>query len=320
MARAGTNAVILLTMALAICLFSSAVAAKQGKWFDRIYIIVFDKVDFEKASKNEHFAKWADQGRRLDHYYSVGKGSQSNYISMIAGQTFNIKDDGSWNLKNRTLIDRLQPYDVPPVVSWRAYLEDYTGDCDARDKIGPGYCGLSDNGTSYVRAHNPFISFNGIRSTSERCANIVPAAQLATDASQNAVPEVNFYVPNKCHNGEGHKGVVSAGEHLDNLLKQTIVGHAVSNRTLVVVTFASSRNGKPRAQVFTALIPLGQMRTIPRGTRDNENTFDHYSLLRTVEDNWDLRHLGAKDADAKNFFRNQNSASMWAPSFDVSLE
>jgi acid phosphatase len=305
MARAGTNVVVLLMMALAIWLFSSAVAAGQGKWFDRIYIIVFDKLKFNEAYGDPTFKKWAIRGRLLTNYTSVGYGAQSNYISMIAGRTHDIYNETSLNLAGFTLIDRLQPRFDAPVISWKAYLEDYEGVCNTADKIGKVRCDRT--GISYVRAHNPFISFDSIRSRSERCKKIVPGTHLAEDASRNDVPEFNFYVPNNCHNGEGKKG--SAGKHPEALMT-TITDHAVSSsRTLVVVTFASLQGGQP-GKVFTALIPLGEMRrSIPAGSL-SETAFNHYSLLRTVEDNWDLETLKGKDVTAKNLFDDENSASM----------
>lgn len=83
---------------------------------------------------------------------------------------------------------------------------------------------------------------------------------------------------------------------LDPLLKNKNFN---TDRTLVVLTFDESENYFNSNQVYAAL--LGGAVSQKNGTR-NSKKLNHYSLMKTVEDNWSLGDLGKKDAGAASFF------------------
>lgn len=69
---------------------------------------------------------------------------------------------------------------------------------------------------------------------------------------------------------------------------------------MIVLTFDESENYLAPNRVFTVLlgnaIPSDQV-----GTTDSTR-YNHYSLTKTVEDNWALGNLGENDVDAVAFF------------------
>ena len=104
-------------------------------------------------------------------------------------------------------------------------------------------------------------------------------------------------VPNQCNDGHD-TGVTYAGKFLDTWMSSTFTGNAISGRTLVVIIF-DENSGTAGNQVYAALVPFGTMNVVVNST-DNTN-FDHYSLLKTIEQNWSLGNLGTNDVSAVPF-------------------
>jgi acid phosphatase len=73
-----------------------------------------------------------------------------------------------------------------------------------------------------------------------------------------------------------------------------------TERTLIILTFDECSNYLAANRVYTVL--LGG--AIPRSSigTSNGTRFNHYSLTKTVEDNWGLGNLGENDVGASAFF------------------
>jgi acid phosphatase len=89
--------------------------------------------------------------------------------------------------------------------------------------------------------------------------------------------------------------VAFAGRWLTDFLAPKLADARFREGTLVVVTYDESGGpGDPARQpIYTVAIGAGG---VP-GTVD-ATPVDHYSLLRTVEDNWHLGTLGRRDGEA----------------------
>lgn len=66
-------------------------------------------------------------------------------------------------------------------------------------------------------------------------------------------------------------------------------------RTLIVVTYDED-DYNYHNRVYTVLVGS----TIPAGSSDTTH-YTHYSLLKTVEENWNLGSLGRNDAHSNHF-------------------
>ncbi|KAL3683644.1 hypothetical protein R1sor_001666 [Riccia sorocarpa] len=270
-------------------------------WFDRIYVLIFENTDYSAAIADPNFSKWAANGKLLTNYHGVAHPSQPNYIAMVAGSTLGVTTDGNVNLSNMNLVDLLEAAGV----SWRSYSENYTQlssspNCNLATTIGSATCpnsGSKGKTNLYARKHNPLISFTDVQTSSSRCNNIVPATNLAVDKANNAIPQVVLYVPNQCNDGHD-PGVTYAGRFLDNFMTSTFTGNAITGRTLVVITF-DENSGTSGNQIYTALVPFGSL-SITVGSTDNTN-FNHYSLLKTIEQNFGTGNLGLNDVTASAF-------------------
>jgi hypothetical protein len=130
--------------------------------------------------------------------------------------------------------------------------------------------------------------------TEGRCLNNVPGDQLQTDVDAETLPKFMFYTPNM-DNGAHDTDITFAGNWLNGFLPPLLDNPKFMNGTLVIVTFDEGyTNSAPENnKVYTLLIGEG----IPEGKKTSER-YDHYSLLRTIEDNFELGTLERNDATA----------------------
>lgn len=266
-------AVLLCLFALQAVAFTASLSG--GKWFDNIVIVVLENQPYGKVMKDPNFAKYANMGRSLDNFYAVAHPSQPNYVAMIAGDPMGVTGDGNYNLQGTTLVDLFNKFGV----TWKAYQEDYPGNCFAGDK-GP-----------YRRKHNPFISFDSIRNNATSCANIVSATQFDVDLFSGNLPAYSFYTPNM--NNDGHDtGLSYAGLWLDKFLTPRLGSLMSQNRTLTVLTWDEDDYSEQN-HIYTVLLGA----SIPKGGHDS-SYYTFYSLMRTIEENWGLGTLGRHDSSA----------------------
>ena len=243
-----------------------------------IVIIVMENENLGNVLKNPYFAGLAGRGALLKNFRALTHPSQPNYIAMISGELY-VRDNNRHDLPQTNLVDLLEAAHV----SWKAYQEDYPGACAAGMTYG-----------NYVRKHNPFISFDTIRKNPERCARIVNAAQLAIDVANDDLPAFSFYTPDM--NNDGHDTPLKfAADWLKGFLEPLLADPKFAKDTLVVITFDEGTVIGSNI-IYTAL--LGPM--VNPGHTDTAR-YTHYSLLRTIEDTFNLGTLGRNDAKAAPF-------------------
>jgi hypothetical protein len=212
----------------------------------------------------------------LTNEYAITHPSLPNYLALIAGSTFGVSSDCTDCYQNGlNLVDQLEAKGV----SWKAYMQDM-----------PAPCYQGAFGGNYAKKHNPFMYFDDIRGNSERCHKIVPFTELSRDLKDGSLPRFSFITPNLCN--DTHDCPVSVGDRfLRSLLPELM--RALRPRGIVILTYdegdtdagccAEARGG------HVATIIAG-----PGATRRERITtqLDHYSLLKLIEDQWGLAHLG----------------------------
>jgi len=249
----------------------------KGKYFDRILIFMFENHAYDEVIQNPDFSKFAKMGRQFTNYYAITHPSQPNYWCQTAGDYFGINSDNNFDLDKTNIVDLLESKQI----SWKAYMEDYPGNCFAGQVQGP-----------YYRKHNPFISYNNIRNNNARCSRIVNSVELDWDIGNGTLPQYMYFTPNilnDCHN----TSIAYGGRWLNSYLTPRIA--KLPQGTLVVITWDEddyTESNKIDTCMFGSMI-------IP-GTSDG-NRYTHYSLLRTVEVNWGLGTLGRHDSGASHF-------------------
>ncbi len=250
----------------------------RARAFDRVFVIVLENADYSRAIAQPYLAKLAEQGALLTNFFGVSHPSYPNYLAMIAGTTFDIDTDGQTDISKTSLVDLMEAKGI----SWKSYAQQYPTN-------PPCFKGVIQG--NYVRKHLPFLSFTNIQNNPTRCSKIVPAEQLQKDLAADALPQYVMYVPDQ--NNDGHDtGVNFAAKWLEGFLTPLMKNPAFTRNTLVVITFDEGDQGT-KNQIYTLL--LGE--PVKIGVRNNTK-YNHYSLLRTIEDNFGLGTLGREDDKA----------------------
>ena len=259
-------------------------AQATGRWFDRVFVVVFENKDRSEVLKVPYFAELARRGEQLPGFVAEAHPSQPNYLAMVGGDTF-VRGDEPRDIAAGNLADLLEGAGM----SWTAYEEGlpepcFTGKAAGNSKVG-----------RYTRAHNPFVSFDDIRTNPERCARIVGGDRLDADIAAGTLPTFAFYAPNKNHDAHD-KPLGDAARWFRGFLEPKLADPRFMDGTLVVVTFDESgdKSDDPKTSpIYTVL--LGSM--ITPGASDPAR-YDHYSVLRTIEDTLGLGTLGRHDQTA----------------------
>lgn len=232
-----------------------------------------------------------------------------------------------------TLPDQLEAKGL----SWRGYMEDM-GNTPSRE---PATCAHPALGTvdgtqsataedNYATRHNPFVYFHSIIDDQARCdAHVVSTAPLANDL-QRIATTANFtmIVPGLCHDGhdancasgETPGGLGAADNYLRRIVPMITASPAFKQDGLLVILFdeassfasdatACCGEGPSANTLLPGITGLGGGITgavvlspfVKPGTV-TQTAYNHYSLLRTIEDIFGLDHLGYAGASGVTAF------------------
>ena len=211
-------------------------------------------------------------------YSGVSHPSLPNYLAMVGGSTFGVTDDCTGCFQSGpSVADRLEAAGK----SWKAYQEGM-----------PSPCFVGSSGR-YAQKHNPFIYFDAIRNNPARCARIVPYGQLSSDFGGGGAPNFAFITPDLCN--DTHDCPIATGDAWLSRQVPAIMSSPAfaGSRSLLVVTYDEGEGGSDL--VMTVLAGSG----VKAGYRSSAG-YSHYSLLRTIEDNWGLAPLAGDDRGASS--------------------
>ncbi|MEA2572639.1 MAG: hypothetical protein QOI24_4640 [Acidobacteriota bacterium] len=263
---------IALTLALLACRASALPPSIK-----HVIVIVLENEQRANAEKQPYFAELMKRGAMLRNFSAVAHPSRPNYIAMISGSTHGVKNDDMVTIDARHLGDLLEARRL----NWKVYAENYPGNCYLRD---------SARG-SYARRHTGFLDFRNVQTDPARCARVVEAAELDRDAAAGKLPEFALYVPNNKNNG--HDTDVSVADKFLRRRLDPLLSDPNYASTLFVVTFDED-DYHAKNHIYTVLLGAGV-----KPGRVTDVAYDHYSLLRTIEELFHLGNLGEHDAGAK---------------------
>lgn len=212
----------------------------------------------------------------------------------------------------KTIGDQLAAHNL----TWKAYAQNIPAPCSlAHDAPG-----------NYARKHNPFPFFLSVRESGQCALNDVPLTNLPADLSSPAGPaNVNFIFPNEC--ADGHTDCTNTipvplvGSELDSLAQAD--AFLKTWVPLITGTRAFKRNGLLAIvfdEGFSPLACCGEPMADPDGSFPggelglpgngggqtgavlvspfikagtlSTSSYNHYSLLASIEDAFGLRRLG----------------------------
>jgi phosphatidylinositol-3-phosphatase len=217
-------------------------------------------------------------------------------------------------------------------LSWKAYMEDMGAD-PSRESATCGHVAIgADDPTrhatakdQYAAKHNPFVYFHSIIDDTNYCdTHVVNLDALTGDLAHiDTTPNYVYITPNLCHDGHdapcqnGEKGgLISADAFLRTWVPRIVKSPAFQKDGLLVITFDEGTDaaaccnekglpggpqpgqfgpggGQIGAVLISPFIAPGTTSTVP---------YNHYNLLRSIEDFFGLQHLGYAGADQLRTF------------------
>lgn len=269
--------------------------------FDRVVIIVLENVDYERAVQDPNLADLARQGASFTNFHALFHPSYPNYVAMIAGTDFGLHRRGSFlgdkqvNFANdavhKTIADRL----VAAGLDFKQYAEELPQGTCPWNIAG---LHISDKRGNYVRRHVPFLSFREVQE--KWCDHVIRVDSSNADNffvqdAKKGLVAYSFYSPNMNHDGHDTNAQV-AGAWVKRFLDETFP-EKLRKGTLVIVTFDES-GGNDDNRVYTLF--LGEMvkEASQQDPKALAKRYNHYNVLRTIEENFGLQPLTANDHDA----------------------
>lgn len=247
-----------------------------GRKFNKVVYVVFENTNYEKAVIQPNFAALISKGALFTNFTAEVHPSQGNYIAMIAGSTLGVLDDRNYDLNDSHLGDLFDSKKI----SWKVYAEDFPGNCFPGRGLG-----------LYARKHVPFLSFLNVTKNPARCKDIVDTKNFIQEALSGALPQFSMYIPNL--KSDGHdSGVDYAGRWMDKTFSTIFNNAQIMSDTLFILTFDESSNNKNN-QIYTLLLGAA---VLP-GVKNNQ-PLKHSSLLKLIEDEFQVGNLGRDDNTA----------------------
>jgi hypothetical protein len=177
----------------------------------------------------------------------------------------------------------------PQGLAWRAYAQGLVSPCRHPAPGAPDDTARDHPADHFAVAATPFLYFHSIVDTGDCNTGVVPVERLKDDlASAETTPSYAFIAPDRCHDGrEGTcadgqpAGAAGAEAFLRQWIPAILASPAYRQDGLLIVV--GGRGARAGALLVSRYVPAG--RTV-------RARYDHYSLLRTVEDLFGLGHLG----------------------------
>ena len=209
---------------------------------------------------------------------------------------------------------------------WKAYAEDMgNSSTESANCRHPAINGRDDTqqakvGDQYAARHNPFVYFHSLLDSGQCAKRDVPLTHLKKDlGSVSTTANLTYITPNLCHDGHDSPcvdgkpgGLKSADGWLKSWVPTILASPAFKQDGALVITFDEAEASGAQADATACCgekpgpnSPLpgisgpGGGRTgavvLSRYVRQgstNATPYNHYALLRSIEDAFCLPHLG----------------------------
>ena len=264
------------------------------------------------------------RGALLSAYSSLSAAELPDYIALISGQPPNplttaecpsfadfprgakpgadgqVAGSGCvYPITTLTLPDQL----TSARLTWRAYAEDMGAANGAPVTCRHPAPGAQDptagpaHGDEYATRHNPFVYFHSLLDLGDCSTNDVSLGQLGPDlATAKTTPNFAFIAPNLCHAGAEQPcqsgdpgGLAAADTFLGHWVPAILQSPAYRKDGLLIIAFAgaSATQKGTGALLLSRYAQPGSATAVP---------YTPYSLLRSFEDIFALRHLAGAGA------------------------
>lgn len=145
---------------------------------------------------------------------------------------------------------------------------------------------------------SPFVSYDSINHNGSRLANIVSIDDFQRDLESESLPQYAHISPDMLNDGH-NTSLEFAASWTNSFLTPLLANKYFMNNTLILLTFDESETYSQPNHVVSILLG-GAIASNLRGTKD-DTFYTHYSILSTLENNWELSNLGRYDVGANVF-------------------
>lgn len=225
-----------------------------------VFVIVMENRSAGQASAGSYTSQLASQYGVATNYHGITHPSLPNYLAMTSGTTWGVTDDGWHDLPAGGLGSQL----TAAGIEWRAYMEGMSAGCYR-------------NGNGYALKHNPFAYYG-----SECAPQIVPFSHFAADMA-GSVPRFVWITPNQCHSGHDCN-TATADAWLSQTVPTILASSAWQDGGVLFITWDEGEDSAN--SVLTLVIHPGTL------FHSSARSYDHYSLLASIEDRFGLPRLG----------------------------
>jgi phosphatidylinositol-3-phosphatase len=200
-------------------------------------------------------------------HFALTHPSLPNYLGLTGGSTFGITTDCTdCAVAGSNLVDQLERARI----SWKAYMQGMPRPCFAGAESG-----------RYVKRHNPFAYYDDVASSHARCSRVVPLDRLSRDLASHTLPRFVWISPDLCN--DMHDCSVRTGDRFLARLVPPLL-RALGRRGVLFLTWDEDRAAGGN-------VPLVVAGPAARPGARSGLRYDHYSLLRTIEDAFGLQRL-----------------------------
>jgi phosphatidylinositol-3-phosphatase len=291
---------------------SSTVAGRADlKNYQHVFIIMMENTGYDSLIGNAN-APWINSAAATyglaTNYTGVTHPSQPNYVAATSGSLNGVTSDNDTIINVPNIVDQIEASGR----TWKAYMQSLSLCTSKLDHA----CGNQ----LYERKHNPFVSYQDVQSNPARMANIVDLSQLSTDLASNTVPNYVWISPDQCHDMHGRaatpsdpcdfsqvQSLIATG---DAFLSQTVgaimSSQAWTGNSVIFISWdeadftgsgfqgfgddsgcCDATPGQGGGHVVTLVISHSD-----HTARTSAVAYNHYSMLATIEDGWQLGCLG----------------------------
>ena len=290
--------------------------ATTPRRLDHVYIIVLENHGFDDAlyGPSPFLLKLAMTQGLATYYFGVTHPSLPNYLAMVAGDDFGVRDDDPscfasdlmegqtcHHFVGDTLVDQLEANGL----SWALYAENLPSIGSLQSQYPP-----NDSNALYAQKHNPFVYFDQIAQSPARLRNLKTLNELETDLGGIA-PNFVFIVPNQCNDGHGLENCSDPNalvEAYDVFVQRTVEAIQRSSNwtenSVIVIVFdegeppRGTKGGPSYVDCCGMADPGVGGHHVPAivvtkcgGPVTSGTPTNHYSLLATIEDGFGLSRL-----------------------------
>jgi len=242
--------------------------------FDQLVVVLMENKNLNEVyGPAPYMTQLADQYAFSEGWASITNPSQPNYIAILGGNTFGVSGDGTHpNLNHPTLVDILENTSK----TWKAFAEDASGTgCSLNPPRGED--------------HFPFLSYTTITNNSARCANLLPGSYNEVISAFNAGTNFIWLTPNDCNNM--HSCSVATGDAWIQSWVPNLLTAMSGKKAALIIMFDEAYTNPP-------YIYMGFSGPATVLAYKSTASYNHYSLLKLVEDVWGGGNLGQGDVTA----------------------